>query len=312
MAWFQQIIYLYEYIRPVLDIALLAFLIYKGYGLLVKTQAIQLIKGAGLLALVYGIAFIFKLTTLQWVLSFMGPVLFILIIVVFQPELRKIIIRLGQGKFFRKDTRQHSEYIDAVVSAAQILSGEKRGMLAVFSRKINIRNIIETGIRINGEITTSLITAIFLFDGPLHDGAIVIHNGKMAAAGCFLPLSELITQTSSVLPVSASSVLTAAASREQQEILKSLGARHRAALGMSEQSDAVTLAVSEETGALSLSYDAKLYYDLTSAEVMRKLKELLDRTHGAASGTSKKETAKRALQKETPAEKNYQGIPVEQ
>jgi diadenylate cyclase len=253
MAWFQRLIAVYDLIRPILDVALLAFLLYKGYELLVKTQALQLVKGAGFLALVYGIAFLFKLTTLQWVLTVMGPGLFIAVAIVFQPELRKIIIRLGQAEFFRPDTKPRIGQLDAVVTAAELLSQQKRGMLVVFPRRINIRNIIETGTRINAEISSSLIVAIFEFDGPLHDGAMVIQHGKIAAAGCFLPLSE------------------------QQNIRKSFGTRHRASLGMSEQSDAVVLVVSEETGAISLAYDAKLYYDLSPIEVTRKLKELLDR-----------------------------------
>ncbi|GHV96050.1 membrane protein [Spirochaetia bacterium] len=253
MAWFQRLLTIYDLIRPILDVALLAFLLFKGYELLVKTQAMQLVKGAGSLVLVYGIAFLFKLTTLQWVLTIMGPGLFIAIAIVFQPELRKIIIRLGQGEFFRPDTKPRIGQLEAVVTAAELLSQQKRGMLVVFPRKINIKNVIETGTRINAEISSSLIVAIFEFDGPLHDGAMIIQNSKIVAAGCFLPLSE------------------------QQDIRKSFGTRHRASLGMSEQSDAVILVVSEETGAISLAYDTKLYYDLSPLEVTRKLKELLDR-----------------------------------
>jgi len=253
MAWIQRLLSIFDLIRPVLDVALLAFLLYKGYELLEKTQALQLVKGAGFLALVYGIAFLFKLTTLQWVLNILGPWLFIIVAIVFQPELRKIIMRLGQGSFFSPDSRPNIGQLEAVVIAAEMLSHQRRGMLVVFSRKVNIRNIIETGTRINAEISSSLIVAIFEFDGPLHDGAIIIQNGKILAAGCFLPLSE------------------------QQDIRKSFGTRHRASLGMSEQSDAVVLVVSEETGAISLAFDGKLYYDLSTIEVTRKLKELLDR-----------------------------------
>ena len=253
MAWIQRFLTVYDLIRPILDVALLAFLLYKGYELLVKTQALQLVKGAGFLALVYGIAFLFKLTTLQWVLTTLGPGLFIAIAIVFQPELRKIIMRLGQGEFFRPDTKPRIGQLDAVVTAAELLSQQRRGMLVVFPRRINIKNVVETGTRINAEISSSLIVAIFEFDGPLHDGAMIIQNGKIVAAGCFLPLSE------------------------QQDIRKSFGTRHRASLGMSEQSDAVVLVVSEETGAISLAYDSKLYYDLSPIEITRKLKELLDR-----------------------------------
>ena len=253
MAWLQRLSTIYDTIRPLLDVALLAFLLYKGYELLAKTQALQLVKGVGFLALVYGLAYLFKLTTLQWVLKMLGPGLFIAIAIVFQPELRKIFMRLGQGEFFRPDTKPRIGQLEAVVTAAELLAQERRGMLVVFPRKINIKNIVETGTRINAEISSSLVVAVFEFDGPLHDGAMVIQNGRILAAGCFLPLSE------------------------QQDIRKSFGTRHRASLGMSEQSDAVVLVVSEETGAISLAYDAKLYYDLSPIEVTRKLKELLDR-----------------------------------
>ncbi|MDR2478388.1 MAG: diadenylate cyclase CdaA [Treponema sp.] len=253
MVWFQRLSTIYDTIRPLLDVALLAFLLYKGYELLAKTQALQLVKGVGFLALVYGIAYLFKLTTLQWVLQMLAPGLFVAIAIVFQPELRKIFMRLGQGEFFRPDIKPRIGLLEAVVTAAELLAQERRGMLVVFPRKINIKNIVETGTRINAEISSSLIVAIFEFDGPLHDGAMVIQNGRILAAGCFLPLSE------------------------QQDIRKSFGTRHRASLGMSEQSDAVVLVVSEETGAISLAYDAKLYYDLSPIEVTRKLKELLDR-----------------------------------
>jgi len=253
MALFQRLYSIYELIRPVLDIALLAFIIYKGYELLEKTQALPLVKGAGFLALVYGAAFLLNLTTIRWVLTLIAPGLFIAVAIVFQPELRKIFMRLGQTQFFRPNTIVHIGKLDAVVTAAELLSQQRRGMLVVFPRKVNIKNIVDTGTRINAEISSSLIVAIFAFDGPLHDGAMVIHNGKITAASCLLPLSE------------------------RQDIRKNFGTRHRASLGMAEQSDAVILVVSEESGAISLAYDAKLYYDLSTAEVTRKLMELLDK-----------------------------------
>jgi diadenylate cyclase len=253
MAWFQWILSTYEFIRPVLDVVLLAFILYKGYELLERTQALPLVKGTGFLFLVYGIAWLFNLTTLRWVLTIIAPGFFIAIAIVFQPELRKIFMRLGQTDIFKPNTTANIGKLDAVVTAAELLSEKRRGMLAVFPRKINLKNIIETGTRINAEISSSLIVAIYEFDGPLHDGAMVVLGGKIIAAGCFLPLSE------------------------RQDIRKNFGTRHRASLGMAEQSDAVVLIVSEETGAISLSYDSKLYYDLSSTEVTRKLMELLDR-----------------------------------
>ena len=253
MELFQRFYLLYDQIRPVLDVAILAFLLYKTYELLVKTQAAQLVRGAGFLALLYGFAVLFRLNTLQWLLNAMAPGLFIAIAIVFQPELRKLIIRLGQGQLFMPDSKPRLGQLEAVITAAEILSGKRRGMLVVFPRRVNIRNVIETGTRLNADISSSLIVTIFEFDTPLHDGAMVIQNNRIMAGGCFLPLSE------------------------QHDIKKSFGTRHRAALGMSENSDAVVLVVSEETGAISLAFDGKIYYDLSNIEVTRKLKELLDR-----------------------------------
>ena len=253
MEWIQRFNAIYDLIRPVLDVAVLAFLFYKGYELLVKTQAVQLIKGAGFLVLLYGLSFLLKLTTLQWLLNALAPGLLVMVAIVFQPELRKIILRLGQGELFRPDDKPRLGLLEAVVTAAEILSREKRGMLVVFSRRTNIKSIIDTGTRLNADITSSLIVTIFEFDTPLHDGAMVIQNNRIVAAGCLLPLSE------------------------QTDINKSFGTRHRAALGMSEQSDVVILVVSEETGAISVAYDGKIYYNLSPAEATQKLSKLLDK-----------------------------------
>ena len=253
MELFQRIGTVYDLIRPVLDVAILAFLFYKVYELLVKTQAVQLVKGAGFLVLVYGLAVLLKLNTLQWLLNALAPGLLVMVAIVFQPELRKIILRLGQGELFRPYNKPRLGVLEAVVTAAEILSREKRGMLVVFSRRANIKNVIDTGTRLNADISSSLIVTIFEFDTPLHDGAMIIQNNHIAAAGCILPLSE------------------------QTDIKKSFGTRHRAALGMSEQSDVVILVVSEETGAISVAHDSKIYYDLSPVETTQKLNKLLDR-----------------------------------
>ncbi|MDR1469490.1 MAG: diadenylate cyclase CdaA [Spirochaetaceae bacterium] len=255
MEWLQRLLSFYNgVVRPALDVAILAFLLYKLFELLVKTQAVQMVKGAVVLVLVFAVAYLFKLSTLQWILQSLAPGLLIAVAVVFQPELRKLITRLGFGDFFRPDKKPNLGQHESVVTACETLSEEKRGALIVFSRRNNIRDIIETGTRLNAEISSSLIRCVFEFDTTLHDGAMVIQNGRIFAAGCILPLSE------------------------QQEIKKSFGTRHRAALGMSERSDAVVLVVSEETGAISIAYEGQLYYDLSAVEVHQKLRTLLDRT----------------------------------
>ncbi len=240
------------YLRPVLDVLVLSFLIYKSYKILLKTQAIQLIKGALSILIIYAIAFIFKLNTLLWLLNALAPGLVIGVAIVFQPELRKIFLKIGQTNWLRTGKRSRHSNIDSVVTAAEILSEKRRGMLIVFMRKNSLKDIVDTGTVINATLSASLLVTIFGHDTPLHDGAVVAQDGMIVSAGCFLPLSE------------------------QYDIKKSFGTRHRAALGMTEETDAVVLIVSEESGALSLAYDSKLYYDLSTAEVVRQLEQLLE------------------------------------
>ena len=267
MELIQYLVSVYDIVRPLLDVLILSFLLYKCYDLMQKTQAAQLVKGVGFLALVYGFSVLFRLSTLQWLLTVLAPGIFVTIAIVFQPELRKIIIRLGQRDLFRPDSKPKLGLLEAVVTAAEILSQKSRGMLVVFARRTNIKNIIDTGTRLNADITSSLIVTIFEFDTPLHDGAMIIQNNRIAAAGCLLPLSE------------------------QENIKKSFGTRHRAALGISESSDVVVLVVSEESGAMSLAFDSKILYGLSSNEITRKLKELLD--HGLRKGET--ETSKEKI-----------------
>jgi diadenylate cyclase len=253
MSFYQRILELYDNLRPVLDVAIIAFLLYKAYELMQKTQAMPLLRGAGFLVLVFGIAQVFRLSTLQWILNIIAPGLFVAVAIVFQPELRQIIMRLGQRELFKIDAKPQLGKFDFVVSAAETLSALGRGALIVFPRKMNIRNLkdFKQGKAVlNADISQSLIVAIFQFDGPLHDGAMIIQNNRIVEAGCVLPLSL------------------------QQDITKSFGTRHRAALGLCEQSDAVVLVVSEESSAISLAYDSKLYYDLSTIEITRRLKEL--------------------------------------
>jgi diadenylate cyclase len=241
-----------SYVRPALDVLLLAYILYKTYEVLVRTQAIQLVKGALVLAAVYGVALFLQLTTVAWILNILAPGLVIALAIVFQPELRKIVMRLGQGSFLRGAGRPRVTQIEAVLNAAEMLSTQRRGALIVFARNVGLKNIVDTGTRLDSLLSSSLIQTVFGHDTPLHDGALVVQDGRVAGAGCFLPLSE------------------------QQDIRKSFGTRHRAALGLSEESDAVILVVSEETGALSLAYESKLYYGLALEQVRRRLGELLE------------------------------------
>jgi len=241
-----------EFIIPSLDVLLLAYLIFKTYQILVQTRAIQLIKGALLIGLVYLLAFFLHLTTFLWILNMLVPGLVIAMAIVFQPELRRIFTRIGQSDWFWMNYRVRSHHVEAVINAVEILSAHKRGALIVFSRNVGLNTIIETGTRLNAELSSALILTIFVESTPLHDGAIVISENKIVAAGCFLPLSD------------------------QPDIRRSFGTRHRAALGLAEETDAIILIVSEENGAISLSYDANLLYDLSVQEISDRLKMLLN------------------------------------
>jgi len=252
MNWLNDSWLLRDYVLPALDILLLAFLIYRTYRILVQTRAVQLIKGALFMGLIYLAAFLLRLATLRWVLNLLVPGLVIGMAIIFQPELRRIFTHLGQSNWLRLHARVRTRHLEAVLNAAEILAAKRWGALIVFSRNIGLNTIVETGTRLNAELSSSLLLNLFAPNTPLHDGAVVIREDRVVAAGCFLPLSE------------------------QPDIRRSFGTRHRAALGLAEETDALILIVSEESGSLSLAHDANMLYDLSLEEMGRRLKRLLE------------------------------------
>lgn len=249
----QQLQNIYSYISPVIEVLIISYILYKAYELIVKTNGLQILKSALIIGALYGGAYVLRLETLFWLLKSIAPGLLVAYVIVFHPELRKMFLRLGQ-EWFTFGNRSKHTHVDAVLIAADQLSKMKRGMLAVFVRHTKLDDLIETGTRLDANLTSALLFTIFSHDTPLHDAACIIQGGKIVAAGCFLPLSE------------------------QYDIKKTFGTRHRAALGLSEQTDAVVLVVSEETGAISLAYDSKLHYDLSISELTKTLEELLEIT----------------------------------
>ncbi|MDR3312628.1 MAG: diadenylate cyclase CdaA [Spirochaetaceae bacterium] len=260
MAGLERLLRLYGYIRPVFDIGLLAFCLYHAYGLLLKTNGTQIIRALIILILAYAVALFLDLTTVMWLLNLFAPGLLIGFAIVFQPELRKIFLHIGQGRWFPFGRRSAATdpKIEAILTAAELLSAKRRGMLVVFVRNTDLTHVLETGTPINADLSSDLLETIFAFDTALHDGAVLIKGNKLLGAGCKLPNSE------------------------QHNIKKSFGTRHRAALGISEQTDAAALIVSEETGAISLAYDSKLYYDLSIEQISKTLKEKLDNSPDSA------------------------------
>ena len=242
---------IYNVIRPFLDIVLISFLLYKTYQLIMRTQGLQIIRALIIFAVIYVVAIVLNLTTVLWIMNKISGGIIVGFAIVFQPELRKIIIKLGQSDWFKSGNRQKSSYIESVYTAAEILSKQRRGMLVAFMRNNSLKEQIDTGVLLNADLSSSLLVTIFGHDTMMHDGAVVIHGGKVIAAGCFLPLSENF------------------------DIKKTFGTRHRAALGLSEQTDAIVLVVSEESGAISLAYEGHLYYDLTHDQILEDLERFL-------------------------------------
>jgi diadenylate cyclase len=244
-----------EVVRPVLDVLMLAYLLYKSWQILVQTRAVQLIKGTVLMVVIYAVSFFLQLTTLLWILNVLVPGLVIAIAIIFQPELRKIFTQIGSREWFRVGTRNGirtaAPQMDVLMTAVQQLSARRRGALIVFPRRVGIRNIVQTGTRINAEVSLNLISTIFFEGTALHDGAMIVEGDHIVAAGCFLPLSE------------------------REEVESAFGARHRAALGMVEETDALVVVVSEENGAVSLAHDGDIRYNISVADVEAGLKMLL-------------------------------------
>ncbi|MCK5267240.1 MAG: diadenylate cyclase CdaA, partial [Spirochaetes bacterium] len=221
MKWINETWFLKDLFFPVIDILIVAYLIYKVYSIIEETRAIQALKGLLLLLLMTFLANIFYLETLSWLLKRVLGVAAIALIVLFQPELRRVLMKMGQGKWFSFYFREEKDHILSVAEAADLMSKRKIGALIVFEKDVGLKNYIETGTRLDSELSYELILSIFSKGAPLHDGAMILQHNQVIAAGCFLPLTE------------------------RSDIKKSLGTRHRAAIGLSEETDAVVLIISE-------------------------------------------------------------------
>jgi diadenylate cyclase len=228
-----------------LDIAIVIFLVYKAVKILRKTRAWQLLKGIAILIILTLVTGWLNFGILNAVLNTLMTYGAFILIVVFQPELRRMLEQLGTTsklrKFFGVTKNLESktkETVYQVVIAATELAKNKTGALIVLERDIKIKDIIETGIAIDSEVSPQLLVNIFVPNTPLHDGAVVISDNKIAAASCMLPLSD------------------------NQDISKELGTRHRAAIGLSNQCDSIVVVVSEETGKISVAKDGTLIADV--------------------------------------------------
>ena len=239
-------------VKAVFEVIILTYIFYRVYRALAETKATQILYIVFFFTLVYFVSYFLGLDTFVILIKKLALPGALILAVIYHPELRRTctVLFMGQESFFqRKKNHTSLENIDSILTACGTLVEKKRGALIVFPRHSDIKNICETGTLVDGNLTSSLILTIFDHDTPLHDGACIVQGDRISWAGCFLPLSA------------------------QRDIQASFGTRHRAALGMAENSDAVVLVVSEETGSISIAFNANIYYNLSQ----EKLKIVLDR-----------------------------------
>ena len=225
----------WNYGRIIVDILIVAYIFYWIYTFLSRSLAIQIVKGLVIIFIAAVLSKILRLDTLNWLITNLTSSIVIMLIILFQPELRKIITQFGQKNWLPSTFNIDAFPLDELVNAVIAMSEEKVGSLIVIERGTDLRGYIESGVVINAGITEELIRTIFFPSTPLHDGAIIIKESKIAAAACYLPLSD------------------------SRQLKKYHGARHRAALGMAEESDALVIVTSEETGNISIMVNGKMY-----------------------------------------------------
>ena len=240
-------------IADIVDILIVAYLIYKEIWFVRKTNSYNLAKGLIVPLVVLGLSDIFKLTMINSLLRKAVELGLIALLILFQPELRRILERMGSsfssGKNISGSTMESA--IAQTVLACTEMSASKTGALIIFERNVKLNDIMSTGTIINADVTAELIKNIFFNKAPLHDGALIVRGSRLAAAGCVLPLTK------------------------STNLSKELGMRHRAGIGLSEQSDAVVVIVSEETGSISVAIEGMLKRHLTAATFEKLLRSEL-------------------------------------
>lgn len=249
---------LYDYPIKILallvDIIIVVYLIVKLVKMIRGTRAVQIIKGVAVLLIANVLSEFFSLNILHYILNSVITYGVLLFIVVFQPELRKMFEQMGSTSvknFFDFEDDSSIQCVDEVVEAAISMADTRTGALIVFEKETNLGEIIHTGVTMNSDVSKELIQNIFVPDTPLHDGAVIIRNNKIAAASCILPVTD------------------------REDLERELGTRHRAAIGLSEISDAIILVVSEETGKISIVMNGKIIRNLNIETLKKELKKMV-------------------------------------
>ncbi len=264
--WFSDVVSVFNTIqvKDIIDILVITFIIFSAFKLVRETRAEQLLKGLIILFVLYFISNVFGFTMLTSLMRLFFEFAVIIIAVIFQPEIRKALERIGQNNFIRKyfsflfnserndeEIRIIKKSIVDVADVATLFSSSKTGALIVFENKVKLSDIASSGTVLNAQTSVALLGNIFFNKAPLHDGATIIRDGLVYASGCILPLTD------------------------NKNVDINLGTRHRAALGMSEVSDAIIVVVSEETGAISIAVNGQLQRYLDRETLVSRLEDLL-------------------------------------
>ena len=241
-------------IWDLVDVLIVAIIFYKVYEMLKDTRAITLVKGLVVLMIVTMIASVMELHVISWLLQKTVTLLFVALPIVFQPELRRALERLGQGKFLGVDNRLNMEEANSLVNeidkAVFNMADKKIGALLVVEKNVGLNEIIDTGIKIDALVTSEFLMNVFIPNTPLHDGAAIIRGKRLVAAGCYLPLTD------------------------DRTLGTELGTRHRSAIGLSEQCDAVIIIVSEETGVVSVAENGRIQRYMNHDSLRQRLRPL--------------------------------------
>jgi diadenylate cyclase len=242
----------YLWVLDVVDILIVAFVFYRLLLMVKGTRAFQMFIGLAVIFVLSVVSKALQLNALNWLFSGLQTVWIVAFVVLFQPELRRFLSQAGQSRLYRRLFKPTTrETLPEIMRAAQEFSNKRTGAIIVLRRTAALRNYIETGTRIDGLVTAEFLQSIFTPRSPLHDGAVIIAEDRVVAAGCILPLSQ------------------------SETVSRSLGTRHRAAIGLTEETDAIVIVVSEETGRLSLVRRGKLTSYGASAELLMDLRAFL-------------------------------------
>lgn len=235
-------------LADLIDVALVAFLFYRVLILMKGTRSAQIVLGVFLLFFISFLAFWFRLEGLKWLITNIATVGILVLVIVFQPELRNGLAQIGHSKLFRVFFRyEKSKTLDELVRAAVRLSQMRYGGLVVIEREIGLKDLVETGKAVNAEVSADLLVTIFTPYTPLHDGAAIVQGDYVVAVACTLPLTQ------------------------NPRYAKLFGMRHKAAVGVTEESDAIVMVVSEETGKIAIAYKGVLYENIDKSTLKERL-----------------------------------------